>query len=332
VLRILVTGARTPVALRLLAVEESLRRGLVDSDLLKSVLVHDEMVESLFRLAAGPTPTLLPSILGSAIHALDASSSDFHDLADRAHALTSTVAELKSHLDGELTRLSAWTSLGWTRDSSLAEQARAVFDTDGQMIVQGVLNIPGWTPPPELVPFLRGKARVSALRILTAVTPSTPEDVARVRAELSRDDPLTRGEAVQLMAEVALPEDMDLLVAHLSKVYGRNRIAVVRRILSVGGAEGARRLLAHGSPTEQVLAVQRLGADSSVANDELRDLLYAPDTKVRLEAVDQLVRRSELADLTALLNDYPRARDTYYYNVIVELDWVIHGKRPPGLL
>jgi hypothetical protein len=94
-------------------------------------------------------------------------------------------------------------------------------------------------------------------------------------------------------------------------------------ILRVGGRDGARKVLELGEGDQRVLAVRVLGQDTATTLSDLTDLLYSPVDTIRIAALEQLVKRSDHAQLLSLLDEYPRARDTYYYNVVCELDWLM---------
>ncbi|HWL34616.1 MAG TPA: hypothetical protein VNQ77_00345 [Frankiaceae bacterium] len=77
--------------------------------------------------------------------------------------------------------------------------------------------------------------------------------------------------------------------------------------------------------------MQALSADPEVADDELRELLYAPHADLRMAALGTLVARLERHDLEDLLARYPNERRACYDNVIAELDRLLYVDAAVGV-
>jgi len=61
---------------------------------------------------------------------------------------------------------------------------------------------------------------------------------------------------------------------------------------------------------------------------ELRDALYEEDASVRISAAKALTGRLGREDLLELHNEYPKARERYWYNVVVFLDEKLYAPTP----
>jgi hypothetical protein len=323
----LAKGRHTPVELRRLAFRALQSREVVDQETLAALIAHPELVEELFEAVADPISPISAEAVASAVATFDPDNEHSDELSARARSITQTVEQLKEALSGDFDAIDAWEALGWTNDPSLVAKAREVFDTDGEPILQGVQK---WKLESSTERFLRGRARLSALRILIGVSPVDTEDVERVRAEVRRNYGLTQEQAVVFLANAGTSQDVEELINRLPKFYWDSRGLVITRILELGGISSARQLLNTGMDEHRVLAVRWLGACPAVKGEELYELLYSSNQRVRMAALDEFMKRTNDAEAVSLLEKYPLRVEGYFYNVVVGLDWFLNvEKRSP---
>lgn len=330
ILTLLATGPRAPAALRAAAARELYERDEVSDDVLASMLSDSRLADEVFRWSSDGSSSLTTTRLLTAAAQLDKEVRDRYDLRHRIRAATLPVAELLNAFDSE-ERLAAWDALQWRTEPELCDLAREVFDEDAERIVAPLAQRPEWRAPKDLLPFIRERSRVGALRILVNQESVTPDDLARLRAEVARDSVYTKEDCVVWLARVATEEDLDVLLANLPSAVGVTAEVLTHAVIRIGGRAGARALLAHSDRIQAALAVEALGSDPLTGTDELRELLYSPEDSLRMVALDHLVLRLDEDALLSLLNEYPRERENYYYNVVCELDWLLFGpdqKRP----
>lgn len=327
--RALASSAKAPADTRVQAFNELLRRKKIDDDVLMVALANDSLAEEVFAAVKVAEPVVSAAAVAAAIARMPKDTPRWSDLSDRARSATSTVAELLSQIDPSGFSLDVWEALGWTGDPSLVEKARIVFDTDGEEFVAPLADNELWKSQGHLFPFLRSQARLAALRILVAQTPVADEDRGRVRAEITRGADLSR-EATVMLTRVAAAEDVPFLLEGLPNTYGADRAAAVERVIRTGGTESARILAQSTNDDDALKAVVALGFDQEVGVEELRRLLYMPRAAVRVEALKQVVARLSESEWSKLLSTYV-GEHPYYYNVVVELDWLMYAARVRGV-
>ena len=93
------------------------------------------------------------------------------------------------------------------------------------------------------------------------------------------------------------------------------------RGLKLGGAATARRVLADSDLVTRRAAALAPVEDLDVEIGELRQMLLDVDDEIRMLAIAALARRQSKEEPSRLLDIYPAERYTYYYNVLVALDW-----------
>lgn len=329
-------GRGVPAELRRKALVELDRRNLMTEALLETLLTDSDMVDAVFAAVENPRSPDTPGNLLPIVRRLPSEVTNRLDLEARAIAAASTTEDLLALLDTDVTLepgavaptapLLPLEALGWKRDPRLVERARAIFDTDAEDYVAPLEADESWTP--DLLSFLRDRARLTALRVLATCEPIAEEDRARVRAEVSRgDDLLTHREALELLASIATADDVPHLLAQLTStlIGSKEHRIVVDAVLAAGGVDAARKLVQSDWSIDAVRGVTALGADPAVNDAELRELLYSPRGRVRLAALEQLDKRLDGGGLATLLEEYPSTRDSYYYNVVTELDFMLHS-------
>lgn len=319
--RVLATGPRTPTVLRVLAAREFQIRDLITDDVLKALIICPDLVDEIFTWAADGT-SVTPARVERVVMQLDKDTPFRQDLQCRAQAATANTADLLARLDSGEGFL-AWEALAWKQDDALLATAREILDTDAERLVAPLAENPAWRQPKDLLPFIRATSRLAALRILVRLDAVSEEDRGRLRTEVHRGAAHTREQCLLWLAEIATSEDLKMLISNRSEVYGKARTRLAEAILRVGGSDAARELLEGGEEDESVLAVRTLGQDPKTDDSELQDLLYSPLAEVRMAALEQIVNRSDDDELRALVDSYPRARGSYYYNVVCELDWLL---------
>lgn len=321
--RTLATGRNTPSTLRGLAALELHKRGGLTEDLLGRLLLFPSVVDLVFEWAVDDGSSVMAEQLGRAVAQLDKDTPNRSDLESRARAATSTTADLLTGLDAGDDALRAWDALEWKDDLGLVDRAREIFDTDADPVVAQILDSPAWRDRADLIDFVRSQSRLGALRILRRQHPFPAEDRARLRREVERGSLHRNEECLVWLAEVSTPDDLTLLLSTLPRTYGETTTKVAEAILRVGGRDGVNRLLELGERDQAVLAVKALGRDPACELNDLQELLYSPVAEVRLAALEQIVEHSDRSELLALLNEYPKAKERYFYNVVCELDWLL---------
>lgn len=306
--------------LRLGAFRSLLQHKLVDDEVLNAALRHDLLVQDVFT-SLGAEAGVDRNQLMSVAESIPPHAPGAADLVARARAATSTVDELRASLSSRMYSIDVWEALCWTASPEVTDLARRVFDTDAAELVAPLLDDKAWTE--ELLQFVRCQARLSALRLLASLKPVASADLARMRAEVARGDPKAYGEDVGILASVATPDDVADLLDRLPNLRSQRRDRVVQAVLKLGGSEAARKVVHIGNAKDAATAVAVLGADPTVPAEELFEPLYSEQDDVRIAALDQVARRVDADGLPSFLNDYV-SRSSYYYNVVVELDWLVH--------
>lgn len=322
-LRALARGsAEVPVGLRVLAFRELERRDKVDLETLRRMLVRDDTVDVVFAAVDNFASPVNAEAISAA--AADLPPIVTGDLEERAKALTSTLDELVAQLDSKGYSLDAWEALAWKADPSLVPRARSVYDTDAEELVAPLVELEAWRSKDDLIPFVRGKMRIAALRLLASQPAVAEEDRARVRAEFTRDDPRWRSEVAALLAEIATADDIPALIGRLPHLHGSaTREKVIDAVLRMGRADAAHSLLEVAASAETPRIVSAFAKLPTTRDEDVRELLYSETDEARIAALSELVRRIQDSPLAPLLEEYV-ARRPYFYNVVVELDWIIN--------
>ncbi len=152
------------------------------------------------------------------------------------------------------------------------------------------------------------------------------EDVNMARQLI--DDYRTRPVATRIIARVAGPSDIDLLIELAVRAHGDEKNLVLETLgkLAAGDRIAARILL--GSKSHDVRRVGLNVVDGlppEQAITELRELLLDPEEHLRFETVLRLRDRLTSAQLESLLNEYI-SQDTYFYNVATWIDRILYAK------
>lgn len=318
---VLAIGKSTPDGLRRLAAHEIHARGLVTDNALRSLMSFPALVEDVFGWVEDDASPVTAERVRQAVTELDQDAAGRLEVERRAEAASRSVDELIARLDAGNDPIGAWEALGWKGDPRVIERAREMFDTDGEHLVSRLRHHLELPEGNDLIEFIRASARKAALRILMSQDPLPSADRGRLWNEVERGSLYTKQQCLLWLAAIATAEDVEGLLANLSDAYTETAALVVRAILRVGNRDHARQLLEEGNDAHAALAVQALAEDPATTVSELRDSLYSPNAAARMAALGQIIGRSTEAELRTLLEEYPRERTYYYYNVVCELDW-----------
>jgi hypothetical protein len=251
---------------------------------------------------------------------------------ERVDALTREPQELLSAATPNVLGLGPWRALSIQGAPSLADRAREVLRSGGIEFTEGIRH----ADDPDMTSvrtFVAASGRAAALRMLAAIPKEQrqPGDVELARAELARDEFITQEGALHALATLAEPEDVLELVQALPTALRRHRTeSVLRRVVELGGAEAARRLVADEDDGLAETGARALAGDASIAASDLVELLYDGKARVRRAALAGLVGRLEADALTELLDGYAERTGTHYYDVIAALDWQLNAPEGVG--
>lgn len=316
-MRSLAIGKHTPEAIRRKAISEYLgRQGTTDEDLVK-LLSMGKFSNEILRCISNPEAPVSAEQAQRAVDRLNDTVLERHELRHRIGTLAASTEDLLRQFEADDEgSIDAWWLLGWKTDPQLIPLARDVYDTDAARLTAIVTD--RWKRE-DLVAFVRDSARIAALRILTQQAPLPDEDKSRLVAELDRGSDRYGSEPIVWMATIAEDGDLDLLINHLPDNHREGRSETVAGILRIGGSAAARRLLeTAGEKNVPLAAVRTLAEDPKTPIEELRTLLYSPSETVRMTALSEVMARDE--DFVELLRSYPTNQDSYFYNVVCELD------------
>lgn len=222
----------------------------------------------------------------------------------------------------------AFIALSFQRDADLADDAREVLRSGGDSFLGEHLEALG--PDHEhLRDWLAAQARVAALRILTFLPAERrePGDVELVRKEVARAHWATVEQAVRALAELAQAQDAPALISGARTAV--MRAEGNRRVLEAACREGGREIIVEllADEDERFAEAGALAMSESATVTELTELLYSRHARVRRVAADTLVARLDRTELSALLDAYPEIPEaSYYYDVVVRLDWELFGR------
>lgn len=319
IVRTLAIGKNTPETLRRLAANELHARGLVTDAMLRSLISFASLVEDVFRWVEDDASPVTAERVGQAVTGLEDVPHRL-EYRQRTEAGTRSVDELLTRLEAGDDAAGAWEALGWKADPRLIERAREVFDTDGEAVVSELRSYLERDQRFDLIEFVHANARKAALRILVSQNPIPSADRARLWKELDRGSLYTKQECLMWLANGAISDDAEGLLAHLSEAYTETASVVVSAILRIGSRDHVRQLLQAGDDAHVVRAVRALGEDPAAPIAELRKYLHSPNAAARMAALEQIMEQSSEAELNRLLEEYQR-EESYYYNVVCELDW-----------
>jgi hypothetical protein len=246
---------------------------------------------------------------------------------ERVDALTRPVEDLAAAATSNVHGLDAWQALSFYGGAELADRARTVLRSGGHEFVEG-LGEADDARLSSVRTFVAAQGRAAALRVLSRLPARNrhPDDVDLALAELADDEYMTVQTGLDALVALAGREHLPALFQSLPKALRRHETqAVLRRIVELGGTEAARTLAGDEDDEVAAAGVRALAADPAVEAPELVDLLRHSDTRVRRAALVGVTARLDRDALGALLDSYPAARDTYYYDVVTALDWELHA-------
>ena len=214
-----------------------------------------------------------------------------------------------------------WRLLRSHGDASCRELAVAVLKrTDaGYLTYLATLDAAGWDP--ETKKFVQDRIDLSVLCYLSSLPNADRDSVlARSVRALARDEgSLFRREAMRLLVPIAKDGDIELLIENVYALDDRE--AALALAFERSSLKRLRTLALGDDETLACLALAELGRrDRALPASQLKRLLRSPIAKVRLLAVDQLVRHPDSAPLEVITDEYIRGQGTHYYNVVCYID------------
>jgi hypothetical protein len=308
--------------MRPLLLTQAENRHLLDAAALARFLSDETTRELVFDFGRRDGSSISTDLIREAIASLGKNATDSRELDDRLRALTLSVEELRAALEaGGFGAVEAWDSLTWIMAADLSELARDIFDTDAELVVRGLQD---WADRPGLLRYLRDRARLGALRVLTDGRPASGPDQARIRQFLDTVATPTRGEALVLLARHATPEDTGVLLDGLSAVWGDDEVTVANAVASSADTERLLTYLTFDNRAVVIASAKELAKRDNV-DEKLTDLLYSADSEVRVIALRGLLARWPVDRLRELSDTYPTGQSgKYFYNVVAALDWFLY--------
>lgn len=323
----LITGRATPAQLRKNALQELVRRGSLSVELIAALLGDDDLADMLFELVK--SRSMAVATVEQAIESLDNALTKA-EVVPRLEAIKVPVEELRKRLETDFIPVDAWESLSWLEvpPDDIYDMARVIFDSDGEGLVSKLRQLDYVSPDESLFRFLKSRARVAALRVITHRLPLAEQDLARLRSEVVRAEAVTQVAALDFLAAAGGTEDAMTIIHSRTATFGESRQRLVERALAMNAGSAGRELLVQGNQEEKRLALEVLNAQGKLTTDELKELLYSDDGEVRVAAVGVLTSRLTRPEVLALIEEYPTpVGRMHFYNVIVELDTSLYGPR-----
>lgn len=311
------TGQRTgDVARRAALIELSSRPRALSPDDVIVALSHADLVEEFIVCLDDDTSAVDVDFVMSVLESEAIPSPQRSELFDRLRSRQTDLDDLLESLDAGQGALSAWDALQWRREESLVPIAREVLDTGGESVTGAIESSPNWKD--ELTSFVRGKARMGALRVLLSQDQVSHEDRLRARAELGGEYRLLLSELVTLYLPHADASDVSLLLARLGDIFGEARHQATARVLELGGLDAARALIDRGDRDQASSAVSYLVERAE--EDAAVELMHSDESHIRYAAATAYCSRFGHEGAIPLLDRYPSMRSSFYYNVVVALD------------
>jgi hypothetical protein len=275
----------------------------------------------------------MPHLVGPLLDASEKATFSFgrRYLEARLIAQTSDVAQLRSRFNDSVLPWQTWEALTWTSDPLVASEAREIIDTEGEVVADRFRREYGEDRSKSLVRFLVDEAERAAVSLLCRIAIAagnpvgTGEDHKRIVKALSASSLRDRS----VLAYLALNPDnigqlLDPILADTSD--WETKILVPDLLLHLG-VKAAEVLRTHQQSDIQTQALKFLAHAGQVSNDELRGILYSEDLEVRATACEVLLERLSREELIDLLEAYPAAKGSHWYNVIAMLDDKLYGPR-----
>lgn len=247
----------------------------------------------------------------------------------RIAAATTSDAEFSVQLTRSADRWDAIRAISWKpATSETLELARAILREGGSGFANPAsFLIEDEDRRSELLDFQASIARAAALRLLSNAPERLTSEGDRklVRDEVSKQDWNTMATGLLALAQVGEPSDAEHLYRGMrNAILNEDELTLLLgRLCEWGDDKLAREMLADPSQT-----IARAGASMLVASksDEvLRGLLYDPSAHVRRGATMRLIERLDRSALAQLSSEYPDGSDSYFYDVVVWLDWELYG-------
>ena len=314
---------------RCLAMRYLERRGPLRSEIIEKAILDGPAAELLFEWAEGVDSNLTVEDLAQAVESIEDDRLRSTDVPARLRSLTESASSLEELMGTHWSGIDSWIALSWTGADRVVERAREILDTDAEALLEPYAALISDPSDDDIFAFVRSKARLAATRVLSRSS-DLPDDRSRVAREVERRSEYHLEQVIRIWAPRAGADDLPLIRELLAERGQVARGTLEEAVLRVVGADGARELLS--APMRDISAgavVSVLGADPSTPDWELIDLLWSKDADVRIAAVDALERRFDRQRLDALLAVYPHEKESYWYNVVVELDWLLN--RPTDL-
>lgn len=141
-----------------------------------------------------------------------------------------------------------------------------------------------------------------------------------------RDNKWSRGRIGKVLLRLGSDADVPRMIAESRLDWGPERSDALSDALHKATAVRLNSLLGDEDEAVAVAALGELRRRGRPATTKrLLGLLYDPRPEVRIEALGQVADDFTHEQLADLLNTYAKARETYYYNVMCELDRLVSG-------
>lgn len=320
--------------LRIPAAEIGLRRGILNSEQVGSVIDWDDaaLVERLVDLAVD-SPQVAEVLLGVKERVGP------HRLRIELLARAFEHDDLVAARQQKPWDVDTWEALLLNPGRQDIVEARNLIDTAANGL-RGALR-PHLVDRDDLVDFV-AKQQVSAAGIclarrlqLEADTDATSRaaDLRRVVQAERLSDRLQRSTFIrEISAAVRTDSVEEMAIARswleslAGDIYSSERDALFDGALAQVMSELA---LAGEDGSTRAAALQWRAAQPITTDEELLELIYSDASEVRMTAIANLITRWDAPRLTELLDTYAEGGKRYWYNIIVALDDHVYAPRSP---
>jgi hypothetical protein len=324
-LREIVSISRIPVEVRISSLSRLIDSGELTAMMVTKILTgRDQPIQDC--LLAG-IDKIDQSTLNQVFLNLDKSKMDT-SIYTQVLGSVADIDTLKRSLESNPLNIDSWAALAWKTGNERAGAAREIMDSDLSAHEDVLSSVEEAAPGKKLSDFIKAQFRKAALELIMRlpVEDRDDEDIERARRELAKDHWLTRDTAEMAIASFGTSADLPTLLQMITKSHlRRERDHIARSIIRIGGLEMARLLTSDSNEDIAQMGAHSLAESDLSSDEELRAVLYNQHASVRLIALEALVERSERSQLEELLTAYPKQAQSYYYNVVVELDQILYG-------
>lgn len=213
-------------------------------------------------------------------------------------------------------------------------EARNVIDTDA---VQLRSTLKPYITGDELLDFVVAQHLMIAGQAVLKNLSSAPSSEAR-RADLQRvvravnlERRINQARALGVLAytvDAANSEEVELVRPLLQDVINNGwPLPWVALLATPLGPALATLAMASDNDATRTVGRTWHASQDGTADAELTELLYDDNSRVRMAAVENVLRRSSREQLKDLLNRYPDDSRVHWYNIIVALDEHLHASQ-----